>query len=81
MQNLVKHLPEQEQLNTLAKYKSEYSNLSEPEQFGVVVSIFSHMITPPDTQRLSAQHQVSAYRFINRHKYHFYFCLLGWRMQ
>ncbi|MEQ2199348.1 hypothetical protein XENOCAPTIV_016686 [Xenoophorus captivus] len=36
IQNLVKHLPEQEQLNTLAKYKNEYTNLSEPEQFGVV---------------------------------------------
>uniref|UniRef100_A0A7N8WUU2 Diaphanous-related formin 3 n=1 Tax=Mastacembelus armatus TaxID=205130 RepID=A0A7N8WUU2_9TELE len=38
IQNLVKHLPEQEQLNSLAKYKNEYSNLSEPEQFGVVMS-------------------------------------------
>uniref|UniRef100_A0A8C6M0Z7 Diaphanous-related formin 3 n=1 Tax=Nothobranchius furzeri TaxID=105023 RepID=A0A8C6M0Z7_NOTFU len=36
--NLVKHLPEQEQLNVLANYKNEYSNLSEPEQFGVVMS-------------------------------------------
>ncbi|XP_039650771.1 protein diaphanous homolog 3-like isoform X3 [Perca fluviatilis] len=38
IQNLVKHLPEQEQLNALAKYKNEYANLSEPEQFGVVMS-------------------------------------------
>ncbi|XP_068173739.1 protein diaphanous homolog 3-like [Antennarius striatus] len=38
IQNLVKHLPEQEQLNALAKYKEEYANLSEPEQFGVVMS-------------------------------------------
>ncbi|MED6276173.1 Diaphanous, partial [Characodon lateralis] len=38
IQNLVKHLPEHEQLNTLAKYKNEYTNLSEPEQFGVVMS-------------------------------------------
>ncbi|KAM9366254.1 protein diaphanous homolog 3-like [Symphorus nematophorus] len=38
IQNLVKHLPEQEQLNALAKYKNEYTNLSEPEQFGVVMS-------------------------------------------
>ncbi|XP_026021002.1 protein diaphanous homolog 3 isoform X3 [Astatotilapia calliptera] len=38
IQNLVKHLPEQEQLNALATYKNEYSNLSEPEQFGVVMS-------------------------------------------
>ncbi|XP_048834132.1 protein diaphanous homolog 3-like isoform X1 [Brienomyrus brachyistius] len=38
VQNLVKHLPEQEQLNALAKYKREYSSLSEPEQFGVVIS-------------------------------------------
>ncbi|XP_066503722.1 protein diaphanous homolog 3 isoform X1 [Hoplias malabaricus] len=38
IQNLVKHLPEQEQLNALTKYKHEYANLSEPEQFGVVMS-------------------------------------------
>ncbi|XP_069035097.1 protein diaphanous homolog 3 isoform X5 [Lepisosteus oculatus] len=38
IQNLVKHLPEQEQLNALAKFKKEYANLSEPEQFGVVMS-------------------------------------------
>ncbi|XP_073732265.1 protein diaphanous homolog 3 isoform X1 [Misgurnus anguillicaudatus] len=38
IQNLVKHLPEQEQLNALVKYKSDYANLSEPEQFGVVMS-------------------------------------------
>ncbi|XP_067352242.1 protein diaphanous homolog 3-like isoform X2 [Channa argus] len=38
IQNLVKHLPEQEQLNALASYKNEYANLSEPEQFGVVMS-------------------------------------------
>uniref|UniRef100_A0A8B9E6C4 Diaphanous related formin 3 n=1 Tax=Anser cygnoides TaxID=8845 RepID=A0A8B9E6C4_ANSCY len=38
IQNLIKHLPEQEQLNTLSKFKSEYNNLSEPEQFGIVMS-------------------------------------------
>ncbi|KAM9861067.1 protein diaphanous homolog 3-like [Aulostomus maculatus] len=38
IQNLVKHLPEQEQLNTLAKFKNDYASLSEPEQFGVVMS-------------------------------------------
>ncbi|XP_064501647.1 protein diaphanous homolog 3 isoform X1 [Pseudopipra pipra] len=38
IQNLIKHLPEQEQLNALSKFKSEYKNLSEPEQFGVVMS-------------------------------------------
>ncbi|XP_053720468.1 protein diaphanous homolog 3-like isoform X2 [Synchiropus splendidus] len=38
IQNLVKNLPEQEQLNALTKFKSEYANLSEPEQFGVVMS-------------------------------------------
>ncbi|KAG1949889.1 protein diaphanous [Pimephales promelas] len=43
IQNLVKHLPEQEQLNTLVKYKSEYANLSEPEQFGVVMSSVKHL--------------------------------------
>ncbi|XP_066562772.1 protein diaphanous homolog 3 isoform X1 [Amia ocellicauda] len=38
IQNLVKHLPEQEQLNALVKFKNEYPKLSEPEQFGVVMS-------------------------------------------
>ncbi|XP_065487969.1 protein diaphanous homolog 3 [Caloenas nicobarica] len=38
IQNLIKHLPEQEQLNALSRFKSEYNNLSEPEQFGVVMS-------------------------------------------
>ncbi|XP_030627945.1 protein diaphanous homolog 3-like [Chanos chanos] len=38
IQNLVKHLPEQVQLNALVKYKCEYANLCEPEQFGVVMS-------------------------------------------
>ncbi|KAJ8350117.1 hypothetical protein SKAU_G00252470 [Synaphobranchus kaupii] len=45
IQNLVKHLPEQEQLNALVKYKHEYANLSEPEQFGVV-SRRARLITP-----------------------------------
>ncbi|NXU19551.1 DIAP3 protein, partial [Pardalotus punctatus] len=38
IQNLIKHLPEQEQLNALSKFKNEYNNLSEPEQFGIVMS-------------------------------------------
>ncbi|NWS99258.1 DIAP3 protein, partial [Mionectes macconnelli] len=38
IQNLIKHLPEQEQLNALSKFKNEYNSLSEPEQFGVVMS-------------------------------------------
>uniref|UniRef100_A0A8C4W8Q0 Diaphanous related formin 3 n=1 Tax=Gopherus evgoodei TaxID=1825980 RepID=A0A8C4W8Q0_9SAUR len=47
--NLIKHLPEQEQLNTLSKFKSEYNNLSEPEQFGIVMSNVKRLQT-----RLSA---------------------------
>uniref|UniRef100_A0A670IPA0 Diaphanous related formin 3 n=1 Tax=Podarcis muralis TaxID=64176 RepID=A0A670IPA0_PODMU len=38
LQNLIKHLPEQKQLNELSKMKSEYENLSEPEQFCIVMS-------------------------------------------
>ncbi|XP_041127495.1 protein diaphanous homolog 3 [Polyodon spathula] len=38
IQNLVKHLPEQEQLSALVRFKNEYPSLSEPEQFGVVMS-------------------------------------------
>ncbi|XP_062983497.1 protein diaphanous homolog 3 [Elgaria multicarinata webbii] len=38
VQNLIKHLPEQKQLNELSNLRSEYKNLSEPEQFAVVMS-------------------------------------------
>ncbi|XP_053772778.1 protein diaphanous homolog 3 [Desmodus rotundus] len=38
IQNLIKHLPDQEQLNLLSQFKSDYHNLSEPEQFAVVMS-------------------------------------------
>lgn len=43
----MKHLPEQDQLNALAKYENEYANLSEPEQFGVVVG--KHTYTHTNT--------------------------------
>ncbi|XP_010295173.1 PREDICTED: protein diaphanous homolog 2, partial [Phaethon lepturus] len=36
IQNLVKNLPEQKELNALAELKDEYNDLAEPEQFGVV---------------------------------------------
>ncbi|XP_040600298.1 protein diaphanous homolog 2 isoform X3 [Mesocricetus auratus] len=38
IQNLVKHLPEQNVLRELAQLKNEYNDLCEPEQFGVVMS-------------------------------------------
>ncbi|KAK2528961.1 Diaph2 [Columba guinea] len=38
IQNLVKNLPEQKELNALAELKDEYNDLPEPEQFGVVMS-------------------------------------------
>nr|XP_060612373.1 protein diaphanous homolog 2 isoform X1 [Anolis sagrei ordinatus] len=38
IQNLVKNLPEQKELSALAELKSEYEDLCEPEQFGVVMS-------------------------------------------
>ncbi|XP_049982813.1 protein diaphanous homolog 2 isoform X1 [Alexandromys fortis] len=38
IQNLVKHLPEQNVLRELAELKNEYDDLCEPEQFGVVMS-------------------------------------------
>ncbi|XP_007442149.2 protein diaphanous homolog 3 [Python bivittatus] len=38
IQNLIKHLPEQKQLNELSKLKNEYKSLSEPEQFAIVMS-------------------------------------------
>uniref|UniRef100_A0A8C9TAY7 Diaphanous related formin 1 n=1 Tax=Scleropages formosus TaxID=113540 RepID=A0A8C9TAY7_SCLFO len=38
VQNLLKQLPEAEQLNVLAELKDEYDDLTESEQFGVVIS-------------------------------------------
>nr|XP_060625366.1 protein diaphanous homolog 3 isoform X1 [Anolis sagrei ordinatus] len=38
VQNLINHLPEQKQLDELSKLKNEYNNLSEPEQFAIVMS-------------------------------------------
>ncbi|XP_029139273.1 protein diaphanous homolog 3 [Protobothrops mucrosquamatus] len=38
IQNLIKHLPDQKQLNELSKLKNEYKNLSDPEQFAIVMS-------------------------------------------
>lgn len=38
VQNLIKQMPEQEQLDTLADMKDEYEDLAEAEQFGVVMS-------------------------------------------
>uniref|UniRef100_A0A8C5RK90 FH2 domain-containing protein n=1 Tax=Laticauda laticaudata TaxID=8630 RepID=A0A8C5RK90_LATLA len=38
IQNLVKNLPEQKELNALAELKNEYEDLCESEQFGVVMS-------------------------------------------
>lgn len=43
-QNLIKHLPDQEQLNSLSQFKNDYNNLCEPEQFAVVVSTVSQCL-------------------------------------
>ncbi|XP_041049131.1 protein diaphanous homolog 1-like isoform X2 [Carcharodon carcharias] len=43
IQNLVKQLPPQEQLNALVELKEEYNDLSEPEQFGVIISSVSRL--------------------------------------
>lgn len=40
LQNLIKNLPEQKELSALAELKSEYDDLVESEQFGIVVSNF-----------------------------------------
>lgn len=37
-QNLIKQMPEPEQLKMLSELKDEYDELAESEQFGVVVS-------------------------------------------
>ncbi|KAJ3593867.1 hypothetical protein NHX12_006201, partial [Muraenolepis orangiensis] len=47
IQNLLKNLPEEEQLMALVTYQPEYSSLSEPEQFGVVTPSCSPP-PPPD---------------------------------
>ncbi|XP_053538067.1 protein diaphanous homolog 2 isoform X3 [Ictalurus punctatus] len=38
IQNLIKNLPEQKELSSLAELKSEYEELCESEQFGIVMS-------------------------------------------
>ncbi|XP_046705110.1 protein diaphanous homolog 2 isoform X3 [Silurus meridionalis] len=38
IQNLIKYLPEQKELSSLAELKSEYEELCESEQFGIVMS-------------------------------------------
>ncbi|XP_029439149.1 protein diaphanous homolog 1 isoform X2 [Rhinatrema bivittatum] len=38
VQNLIKQMPEPEQLKMMAELKNEYDDLAEPEQFGVVIS-------------------------------------------
>ncbi|XP_078267132.1 protein diaphanous homolog 1-like [Rhinoraja longicauda] len=43
IQNLVKQLPSQDQLNALLELKEEYNDLSEPEQFIVIMSSMSRL--------------------------------------
>jgi len=38
IEQLIKYMPEPEQMKQLADLKDDYDSLSEPEQFGVVVS-------------------------------------------
>lgn len=38
IQNLMKHLPDEEQLKSLSQFRSDYNSLCEPEQFAVVMS-------------------------------------------
>lgn len=57
-QNLIKQMPEPEQLKMLSELKDEYDDLAESEQFGVVVSkacgsqlFFSSFVPfPPEKQ-------------------------------
>ncbi|KAM9321022.1 protein diaphanous homolog 3 [Gastrophryne carolinensis] len=44
VQNLIKHMPEETQLSALGKLKDEYFSLSEPEQFGVVMSSVKKLV-------------------------------------
>ncbi|MBN3292228.1 DIAP2 protein, partial [Polypterus senegalus] len=46
IQNLIKNLPEQKELNALAELKSEYDDLCESEQFGIVRSSRRNCIRP-----------------------------------
>uniref|UniRef100_A0A8C4JD14 Diaphanous related formin 1 n=1 Tax=Dromaius novaehollandiae TaxID=8790 RepID=A0A8C4JD14_DRONO len=43
VQNLIKQMPEPEQLKMLAELKDEYNDLAESEQFGVVISSVSRL--------------------------------------
>ncbi|XP_051810668.1 protein diaphanous homolog 1 [Acanthochromis polyacanthus] len=44
VQNLIKQLPTQEQLNVLGEMKDEYDDLAESEQFGVVMSTVKRLM-------------------------------------
>lgn len=39
IEQLIKYLPEPEQMNQLAALKDQYSTLSDPEQFALVVRV------------------------------------------
>ncbi|XP_065410881.1 protein diaphanous homolog 1 isoform X2 [Chrysemys picta bellii] len=43
VQNLIKQMPEPEQLKMLSELRDEYDELAESEQFGVVISSVSHL--------------------------------------
>ncbi|CAL8354942.1 unnamed protein product [Merluccius merluccius] len=45
VQNLIKQMPNEEQLGTLADMKDEYDDLAEAEQFGVVMSGVKRLMT------------------------------------
>ena len=47
IEQLIKYMPEPEQMTQLAELKNEYNTLAEPEQFGVKVSgLFVKVIWP-----------------------------------
>lgn len=56
-QNLIKQMPEPEQLKMLSELKEEYDDLAESEQFGVVVSeACSGQLFPPPCSLPSRHH-------------------------
>ena len=62
IEQLIKYMPQPNQMSQLAELKAEYKTMAEPEQFGVVVStarIHTHTNTHTHTQYMPQPNQMS----------------------
>ncbi len=58
VEQLIKYMPQPEQMTQLAELKAEYKQLAEPEQFGVVVCA-SSSVAVAESQAVSQSHGAS----------------------